>query len=29
MKDINQSERKDDAFILQVKRIYKELGWRV
>lgn len=28
MKTIKNSERKDDAFILQVKRIYKEMGWR-
>ena len=25
---INNSVRKDDAFITQIKRIYKELGWR-
>ena len=29
MKRIKNSDRKDDSFILQVKRIYKELGWRV
>lgn len=29
MKTIKNSERKDDSFVLQVKRIYKELGWRV
>ena len=28
MKTIKNSDRKDDAFVLQVKRIYKELGWR-
>ena len=28
MKKIKNSDRKDDAFVLQVKRIYKELGWR-
>ncbi len=28
LKTIKNSDRKDDAFILQVKRIYKELGWR-
>lgn len=28
MKTIKNSERKDDSFVLQVKRIYKELGWR-
>ena len=28
MKRINNSERKDDSFILQVKKIYKEMGWR-
>ena len=28
MKTIKNSERKDDSFILQVKRIYKEMGWR-
>lgn len=27
-KRIKESERKDDAFILQIKRIYKEMGWR-
>lgn len=26
--EIKNSERKDDSFILQIKRIYKELGWR-
>lgn len=25
---IKESERKNNAFILQIKRIYKELGWR-
>lgn len=25
---IKNSVRKDDAFIAQIKRIYKELGWR-
>jgi len=28
MKTIKNSDRKDDSFILQVKRIYKEMGWR-
>lgn len=28
MKTINNSERKDDSFVLQVKKIYKEMGWR-
>ncbi len=28
MKTIKNSVRKEDVFILQVKRIYKELGWR-
>ena len=28
MKTVKNSERKDDAFVLQVKRIYKEMGWR-
>lgn len=28
MKKINESERKDDAFVQQIKRIYKEMGWR-
>ena len=28
MKNINNSERKDDSFVLQVKKIYKEMGWR-
>lgn len=28
LKTIKNSERKDDAFVLQVKRIYKEMGWR-
>ncbi|MBE5744885.1 MAG: hypothetical protein E7355_01975 [Clostridiales bacterium] len=28
MQTIKNSDRKDDAFVLQVKRIYKEMGWR-
>ena len=28
MKVIKNSERKDDSFVLQVKKIYKEMGWR-
>ena len=28
MKKIQASERKDNAFVLQIKRIYKEMGWR-
>ena len=28
LKTIKNSERKDDSFVLQVKRIYKEMGWR-
>lgn len=28
MKRINESERKDDSFVQQIKRIYKEMGWR-
>lgn len=28
IKIIQQTIRKDDAFILQIKRIYKEMGWR-
>ena len=28
MKTIKNSDRKDDSFVLQIKRIYKELGWR-
>ena len=28
LKTIKNSERKEDSFILQVKRIYKEMGWR-
>lgn len=28
MKMIKNSDRINDAFVLQVKRIYKELGWR-
>ena len=28
LKTIKNSDRKDDSFILQVKRIYKEMGWR-
>ena len=28
LKNINNSEGKTDAFILQVKKIYKEMGWR-
>lgn len=28
MKTIKDSERQDDSFVLQVKRIYTELGWR-
>lgn len=28
MKTIKNSERKDDSFVLQVKKIYKEMGWR-
>lgn len=28
LKTIKNSERKSDTFILQVKRIYKEMGWR-
>lgn len=27
-KTINQGDRKDDSFILQIKRIYREMGWR-
>ena len=27
-KTIKQGERKEDSFILQIKRIYKEMGWR-
>ena len=28
MKEIKNSDRKNDSFILQIKRIYKEMGWR-
>ena len=28
MKTIKNSDRKDHSFILQIKRIYKEMGWR-
>lgn len=28
MRKINESERKDDAFVQQIKRIYREMGWR-
>ena len=28
LKTINSTQRKDDSFVQQVKRIYKELGWR-
>lgn len=28
LKTINESERKDDSFVKQIKRIYKEMGWR-
>lgn len=28
LKTIKNSERKNDSFVLQVKRIYKEMGWR-
>ena len=28
IKTIKEGERKDDSFIMQIKRIYKELGWR-
>jgi len=27
-KDLKNSERKDDKFINQIKRVYKEMGWR-
>ena len=27
-KTIMQGDRKEDSFILQIKRIYKEMGWR-
>lgn len=27
-KDLKNSERKDDKFINQIKRVYKEIGWR-
>ena len=27
-KTIKQGDRKEDSFILQIKRIYKEMGWR-
>lgn len=28
LKTIKNSERKDDSFVLQIKKIYKEMGWR-
>ncbi len=28
LKTIKSSDRNDDSFILQIKRIYKEMGWR-
>ncbi len=28
LKNIEDSERKTDVFVMQVKKIYKEMGWR-